>query len=79
LIELGEMEAAKLWRTEAVMSILRIPVKLREKDYEAQQPPEPERQEGWRPRLMDDIGRPSWTGDQPSRWTGPPKPRRKEK
>jgi len=80
LIELGEMEAARLWRTEAVMGILRIPTRLKEKEYEAEPVPDPAQQEGWKPRLVDDLGRPSWTGgDRPSRWGPSGKPRRKER
>jgi hypothetical protein len=81
LIELGEMEAAKLWKTEAVMVMLRIPTRPKEKDYEAEPVPDPTQQEGWRPRLMEDVGRPSWAGggERPSRWGTAGKPRRKEK
>lgn len=80
-LELGELEAAKLWRTEAVMGVLKVPTKAkaREKEYEAEIAPEPQPAEEWRPRLIDDLGRPSWTGVQPARWSTPGKPRRKDR
>ncbi len=67
LIELGEMEASKLWRTEAVMGLLHIPVKVKDKEYEPELVPEPAHPETWRPRLVDDIGRPGWSSAKPSR------------
>ncbi len=67
LIELGEMEASKLWRTEAVMGLLHIPVKLKDKEYEPEPIPDPTRPEGWRPRLVDDFERPNWTGPKAQR------------
>jgi hypothetical protein len=82
LIELGEMEAARLWRAGAVMAMLRIPTKAKEKDYEAAEPvPDPTQQEDWKPRLMEDVGRPSWAGgsEKPNRWGSAGKPRRKER
>jgi hypothetical protein len=68
LLELGEIDAAKLWRIEAVMSALRIPLQLKEPDYAETAVPEPPRTnplartEEWRPRLVDDVRRPSWSG-----------------
>lgn len=80
LVELGEMEASKLWRTEAVMGMLRIPTKTKERETEAEPVPDSAEQESWKPRLVDDFGRPSWTaGDRPSRWGTSGKPRRKER
>jgi hypothetical protein len=81
LVELGEMEAAKLWRTEAIMAILRIPAKtVKEKEPEAEVIPEPTDLDSWRPRLVDDYARPSWTGaEKPQRRAPYVKPRRKER
>lgn len=79
LFELGEIDAAKLWRTEAVMNMLRIPASLKEKAWDDQPIPDPTKQENWRPRLVEDVGRPAWTGDWSSRWSQQPKPRRKDK
>ena len=79
LIELGESDAAKLWRTEAVMGILKIPVTMKEKDWEDQQRMQPEQQKGWRPRLMEDVGRPTWSGSsQPPQWPRPSRYRRED-
>jgi hypothetical protein len=71
LLELGELEAAKLWRTEAVMGRLRVAVKLEERDWEAPSQPEPKQDETWRPRLVEDVSRPAWGGDQQKRWPRP--------
>jgi hypothetical protein len=77
LFELGEIDAAKLWHVETVMSILKIPVKLRTKEYEEDARPETERREGWQPRLVEDVSRPAWSGSRfDSRWQKPSKPRR---
>jgi hypothetical protein len=63
LLQLGEMDAAKLWRTEAVMSMLRVPTRIKEKDWEDQsERREPDYDKGWRPGLVEDIGRPAWGG-----------------
>ncbi|MBN1135807.1 MAG: hypothetical protein JXM73_04435 [Anaerolineae bacterium] len=70
LVELGEIDAAKLWRTEAVMAALRIPLTLKESDYEPVVS-EPKTTE-WRPRLVDDVRRPNWSGERsPSPRSGP--------
>jgi hypothetical protein len=78
LFELGELDAAKLWRTAAVMGMLRISVRGKDKDWSEEQIPDPEQDEGWRPRLADDVGQTTWTGDRSSRWSGPPRSRRKD-
>jgi hypothetical protein len=63
LLDLGEIDAAKLWHTETIMSVLKIPVRIKEQDYAEPPAPEPpSRGEEWRPRLMDDVRRPAWTG-----------------
>jgi hypothetical protein len=79
LFELGEIDAAKLWHTEVVMSRLKIPLKLREKDWEAQPRSVPDEREGWRPRLVEDVGRPAWGGSRSSRWRQPSKYDRKDR
>ena len=71
LLELGELEAAKLWRTEAVMGRLRVSLKQEERDWEAPSQPEPEKDEAWRPRLVEDVSRPAWGGGQQKRWPRP--------
>jgi len=73
LIDLGEIDAAKLWRTEAIMAALKIPLTLKEPDYTEPVIPEPQKTTEWRPRLADDIRRPNWTGDRsaPDRSRGP--------
>ena len=62
LLELGEIDAAKLWRTEAVMASLKIPLALKEPEYSEPTVPEPQKTPEWRPRLVDDVRRPNWTG-----------------
>jgi len=64
LIDLGEIDAAKLWRTEAIMAALKIPLTLKEPDYTEPVVPEPPKTTEWRPRLADDIRRPNWSGDR---------------
>jgi hypothetical protein len=76
LFELGEIDAAKLWRTAAVMGMLRISLKPKDKDWNGEQIPDPKQDEGWRPRLADDVGQASWTGDRSSRWSGTSRSRR---
>jgi hypothetical protein len=71
LVELGEIDAAKLWRTEAIMGQLRISIKLEEKDWDEVTQPEPKKEEGWRSRLVEDVARPSWGGSQSGRWPRP--------
>jgi hypothetical protein len=77
LFELGEIDAAKLWRTEATMGMLRIAVKVEEKSWEKTPQPEPKRKEEWRPRLVEDVSRPAWGGRQSSYWPRPSRSRRK--
>lgn len=71
LLDLGEIDAAKLWRTEAIMGVLKISVAPEEKDVEQAPRPEPQKTEGWRPRLLEDVGRPAWGGKQSERWPRP--------
>ncbi len=71
LIELGEIDATMLWRTEAIMGMLRIPTKVREKDWSNQERVPSEQDVEWRSRLMEDVGRPSWQGTRSTRWSKP--------
>ena len=64
LVQLGEIDAAKLWHTEAIMAMLSIPVKVEERKWDDRTQPEPKDLEEWRPRLVEDVGRPSWGGRQ---------------
>jgi hypothetical protein len=79
LFELGELDAAKLWHTEVVMGRLKIPVRLKEKDWEAEPRPSPDEKEGWRPRLVEDVSRPAWGGSRSTRWQRPSKYERKDR
>ncbi len=76
LIELGEIDAAKLWRTEAVMGMLRIPTSLKEKDWKDQQRVQPEPDVEWQPRLVEDLGRSDSDVKWPSKWPRQSKYRR---
>jgi hypothetical protein len=71
LMELGEIDAAKVWRTEAVMGMLRIPTKLKERDWDDQRRVQPEQDTDWQPRLVEDLGRPAWEGQGSRRWPRP--------
>lgn len=65
LLELGEIDAAKLWRTEAVMSMLRIPARVKEKEWDDPvERREPDYDKDWRPGLVEDVGRPAWGGSE---------------
>ncbi len=78
LIELGEIDAAKLWRTKVIMGILRIPTKPKPKEWEEQysrRDQSPDR--GWRPHLIEEVRRPSWGGVQETYWPRPGRYRRK--
>jgi hypothetical protein len=77
LIELGEIDAAKVWRTEAVMGMLRIPTQVKERDWSNQQRVQPDEDLDWQPRLVEDVGRPSWEGQRSRRWPRPSKYRRR--
>ena len=77
LFELGEIDAAKLWRTECTMSMLRIPATLREKDWNDQQQhtrSQPEAE--WQPRLVEDVGRSEWDNRWRGKWQNRDKYRR---
>jgi hypothetical protein len=53
LLELGKNEAASLWRTEAVMVILRINSESEPKRPRGPLRAKPDQGDSWRPRLMD--------------------------
>jgi hypothetical protein len=76
LFELGEIDAAKLWRTESTMAMLRIPTTLREKDWNDQQRPRSQPEAEWQPRLVEDVGRSEWDNRWRNKWQGPDKYRR---
>jgi hypothetical protein len=71
LIELGEIDATMLWRTEAIMGMLRIPTKVKEKDWSNQERVPSHQDIEWRSRLMEDVGRPGWQGTRSTRWSKP--------
>ena len=73
LFELGELDAAKLWRTEAIMNQLRISVKAKEKDWQDKRPEASDREVGWKPRQVEYGGRPSWSGDASQYGSGTPR------
>lgn len=76
LVEIGEIDAAKLWRTEAVMGMLKISTNLKEKDWIDQERMQPEQDEDWQPRLVEDVSRPAWHGEHSPRWPRPGRYRR---
>lgn len=64
LLDLGEREAASLWRTEAVMVLLRIGLNSEAKDRRRPSRIEPDQEDGWRSRLMETDRRPDWSGQR---------------
>jgi hypothetical protein len=76
LFELGEIDAAKLWRMEAAMGMLRIPAKLREKEWNDQQRPRSQPESEWQPRLVEDVGRTEWDNRWRGKWQNRDKYRR---
>jgi hypothetical protein len=60
LLELGEIDAASLWRTEATMVALRIPVDPLAKDQRRESRRPPEKARDWRSRQRGRRGRPVW-------------------
>jgi hypothetical protein len=62
LFDLGEIDAAKLWRTEALMGMLRVPTSAKQREWEEQPRPQQSDEQEWRPRLVEDVGRPAWRG-----------------
>jgi hypothetical protein len=68
LFDLGESDAAQLWRTEATMAMLSISIKAKERDYADQRRIEPDRLDGWRPSLVEDVERTTWESPREPRW-----------
>jgi hypothetical protein len=64
LLEMGQIEAAKLWRVEAVMAMLRIAPEPEPVDQRESRRARPQRAPGWHSSLMEDFGRPAWKGGQ---------------
>jgi len=64
LLDLGEREAASLWRAEAVMVLLRIGLNSEAKDRRRPSRMEPDQEDGWRSRLMETDRRPDWSGQR---------------
>jgi hypothetical protein len=79
LFELGEIDASKLWRVQAVMDMLKIPVQDKKKDWEKMTQVEPAPEAGWQSRLAEDVGRPAWTGRRSSDWSRPPRGRSRDR
>ena len=79
LFELGEIDAAMLWRTEATMAMLGIATNAKEKDYRDQRRLQPDQFEGWRPRLVEDFTSQSWESSGSPRWAEPGGHRRKDR
>lgn len=72
LVELGEIDAAKLWRTEATMGMLRISTTVKDKTWDDQQPPRSQQTESeWQPRLMEDVGNSDWENRWRNKWQRP--------
>ena len=78
LFELGEIDAAKLWQTEARMGMMRIPVGAKDREWTEQPRVSPEDEDEWRPKLVDDLGRPAWGSKQPPEWPRPGRYRGRE-
>ena len=76
LFELGEIDAAKLWRMEATMGMLRIPTSLKEKDWNDQSQARSQPEDDWQPRLVEDVGRSDWNNRWRGKWQKPDKYRR---
>jgi hypothetical protein len=70
LFELGEIDAAQLWRTEATMGMLKISVQGKQKPFDEDSRSISVEEEEWRPHLVEDVTRPAWTGQRSSsRWS----------
>lgn len=79
LFQLGEIDAAQLWRTEATMAMLGIATQAKTKDFGDERRPEPDSLEDWRPRLVEDVGRPTWEGQRSPGWQQSSGYRRKDR
>ena len=77
LLELGEIDAAKMWRTEAVMGMLHVSVKLESTDSDEEpMEAEPPQEEVWRSRLAEDVIRAPRQRGGAKRWPKTSGPRR---
>jgi len=71
LFDLGQAEAAKLWRVEAVMDMLGAAVQP-EAEKESRPPRNELQPTGiWRPRLVDKLERPVWSDKSPGQLPRP--------
>lgn len=66
LFELGEGEAASLWRTEIAMDVLGVRRELESKRLVGAPGPELARGGRWRSRQAGTSGHPAWSGAQPA-------------
>jgi hypothetical protein len=69
LLELGEREAAGLWRTEAVVAMLGLRLEPWSKDQPAAPRQSPNRGHDRSPRRIRNTRRPAWRGKQPTIWS----------
>lgn len=77
LFEIGEREGALLWRTEATMAILGVPLAVDQKDSEDQVQPSQKTPRGRRPSWDDKAQRAAWARQGSRRWPkGPRRDRR---
>jgi len=76
LLELGEIDAAKVWRTQAVMGMLHVVAKPEDKEAEEPMEPEPPQEVVWRSRLAEDLISPARERGGPKRWPRPSGSRR---
>lgn len=73
LLDLGEIEAAQLWRTEAAMHLLKIPVHPGQPNVDDTAGVLLESDESWTSRAVEEMGRPEWGGYSKR----PPRPSRR--
>jgi hypothetical protein len=64
LLDLGQSQAAKLWRVEAIMAMLRIPLRPESEVQREHGHFKPQRAADWRSHRMENVQRPSWKGRQ---------------
>jgi len=71
LFQLGESDAAQMWRTETTMAMIGISAKAKQKEYSDQRRPDPNVVEGWRPSLVEDVRKVQWQDQHSGRWKPP--------
>jgi len=71
LFQLGESDAAQMWRTEATMAMIGITAKPKQREYRDQPRPDPDGIEGWRPNLVEDVSQTQWDSQRSGRWQRP--------